>query len=50
MGEQGGGHDQGLGHRGVGDLFSGGRGSQAGQVQATDLRPGIKTVGGTGQL
>ena len=50
MGEQGGGHDQGLGDRGVGDLLGGRGGSQAGQVQPTDLRPGGKTVGGTRQL
>ena len=50
VGEQCGGDNQGLGDGGVGDLFGGGGGAQAGEVQATDRRPGGEALGGTGQF
>ena len=50
VGQQRRGHDQRLGHRGVGDLLGGRGGAERGQVQAAGLRPGGDTVGRAGQL
>ena len=50
VGEQGRGHNKGLGHRGVGDLFRGAGGAQPGKIKATDLRPRSNTLADSGQL
>ncbi len=50
VGEQRGGHDEWLGHRGVGDLLGGGGGAQPRQIQTTDLRPRRDACSGAGQL